>query len=411
MPGGVNSNVRLDAPPIVFERGRGARLWDVDGREYIDYLLGQGPAFLGHAPPEVLSAVEEACRRGMVFGAQHPLEITAADAFCAALGWPDMVRFSSSGSEAVQAALRLARGVTGRRLVIRFEGHYHGWFDNIFVGGENGRPVPLSAGQDPDAFQNLLVLPWNDLRAVEDAFAEHPEAVAAVLMEPMMLNAGAVAALPGYLEAVKQLCEQEGAVLIFDEVITGFRLALGGAAEEFGVTPHLATYGKAMASGWPVAALAGEERLMSRLAEGIVHAGTFNANIMAAAATAATLRVLQQPDFYTDLAAVGDKLMAGLTNITLTSGLPIAVRGRPAAFHVSFDQAATEPTNFKDLARADVAAYHLLADLLFTAGLWVARRGIWYVSAAHSDSDVDETLERFSTAVSQFTAHQSRDVH
>ena len=186
-----------------------------------------------------------------MFGAQHPLEIAAADELCSVLDWPEMVRFSSSGSEAVQAALRLARAATERRLVIRFEGHYHGWFDNVFVAAENGRPIGLSAGQDPDAFRNVLVLPWNDLPALEVALAEHPESVAAVIMEPMMLNAGAIAPLPGYLESAKQLCEREGAVLISDEVITGFRLALGGAAQKFGVTPHLATYGKAMASGWP----------------------------------------------------------------------------------------------------------------------------------------------------------------
>jgi glutamate-1-semialdehyde 2,1-aminomutase len=400
----VNSNVRLDAPPTFFDRGSGAWLWDVDGNDYVDYLLGQGPAFLGHAPPRVLSAVEAASRKGMVFGAQHPLEVEAAERFCATVGWPDMVRFGTSGTEAVQAALRLARAVTGRTLVIRFEGHYHGWLDNVFIKVEGGSSGPASEGQVSGALDSLLVLPWNDIHALEAAFNDKPQEIAAVIMEPMMLNAGAIAPLSGYLEAVKSICEREGALLIFDEVITGFRLSRGGAAELFGVRPHLATYGKAMASGWPVAALAGEGDLMMALASGrVVHAGTFNANVMAMAATLATLEILDEPDFYPRLARIGERLIDGLAQLGRAAALPLAVRGTPAAFHLSFDPAPTEPQNYRDLDRTNVGAYHEFSRALIKHGVWVAGRGIWYVSAAHGDAEIEETFARVEATLSELS--------
>lgn len=399
LPGGVNSNVRLDAPRIFFARGQGAWLWDVDGRDYVDYLLGQGPAFLGHAPERVQRAVAEACANGTVYGAQHPLEVEAAERLCEVLRWPEMVRFGMTGTETVQAAIRLARAATGRRRVVRFEGHYHGWLDNVLVAPEPGDAKPASAGQLPDALSHSIVLPWNDLDVLADALDREGDDVCAVLMEPAMLNAGSIAPLPGYLEGVSNLCSTRGVVLVFDEVITGFRLALGGAAERFGVTPDLAVYGKAMAGGWPVAALAGRAELMERFGSAEVnHSGTFNGNVMAAAATLATLELLVDERPHERIEQLGATLMEGLRAAAAAASVPLRVRGFPCAFHASFGEDG-DLRDFRTVRALDSAAYKQLAMRLVDAGVWVAARGIWYVSAAHGEREVEVTLERAQHAL------------
>jgi glutamate-1-semialdehyde 2,1-aminomutase len=398
LPGGVDSNIRLDAPPIFFDRGEGAWLFDVDGNDYVDYLLGQGPAFLGHAPARVLHAVEDACRKGMVFGAQHELEVEAADRFCEQLGWAEMVRFGSTGTEMVQAALRLARAATGRPRFVRFEGHYHGWLDNVLLAPRPGDAVPASAGQLPEALADSILLPWNDAGVVAEALERDGEHVCAVLMEPVMLNAGAIAPRPGYLQRVADLCRQHGALLIFDEVITGFRLGPAGAAGLFGVTPDLAVYGKAMAAGWPVAALAGRAEFMERFGtKNVNHSGTFNGNVMAAAATLATLELLRDDPPYERIEAVGIALIDGLRGLADEASVPLHVQGFPVAFHVSFGD-GDDVVDLRTLQRLDAERYRKLAARLVDAGVWVAARGIWYVSAAHGRRELEVTLERAAGA-------------
>ncbi|MGH8946741.1 MAG: aspartate aminotransferase family protein [Acidimicrobiia bacterium] len=398
IPGGVNSNVRLDGPQIFFDRGEGAWLWDVDGNEYVDYLLGQGPAFLGHASPPVVAAVEEASRKGMVYGGQNTYEVQAAELLCETLGWPEMVRFGSSGTEMVQAAIRLARAATGRTRFVRFGGHYHGWLDNVLVSYDGEDYSVASAGQPPDALAHTMVLPWNDLDAVATAL-EGGE-VAAVIMEPVMLNSGAIAPREGYLAGVRELCDRHGTILIFDEIITGFRLAPGGVAELYGVIPDLATYGKAMAGSWPVGALAGPAHLMERIGTGeVTHAGTFNANVMGMAAVAATLRLLEESPPYPEMEKTGTRLMEGLGDIASRLGLPLRLQGWPMAFHASFGE-GVEVWDHRDLARLDSARYRELAARLIDNGVWVASRGIWYLSAAHGDQEVEVTLDRAETTLS-----------
>lgn len=396
VPGGVHSNIRLDGPPIFFERGKGAWLWDVDGNDYVDYMLGQGPAFLGHAPRRILDAVDRACRNGTVYGAQHALEVEAAERMCEMLGWAEMVRFGSSGTEMIHAALRLARAVTGRRRFVRFEGHYHGWLDNVLISVEDGVPGPASAGQPPEALADSIILRWNDLEAVRAAFQQGE--IAAVLMEPMMINAGAIEPRPGYLAGVREICDRHGALLIFDEVITGFRLSPGGAAERFGVVPDLAAYGKALASGWPIGALAGKVEFMERFGTGEVnHSGTFNANVMGTAAVAETLRFLADEPPYTEIGRIGKRLTDGLIEVSHRAGQPLRIQGMPTVFHASFGQETV--WDYRDLQRLDLDRYRKLALRLVEAGVWVAARGVWYISAAHGDTEVDITLERADGAL------------
>jgi glutamate-1-semialdehyde 2,1-aminomutase len=399
LPGGVNSNVRLDGPAIFFERGCGAWLWDIDGNDYVDYLLGQGPAFLGHAPEPVLSAVSEACRRGMVFGAQHKLEVEAAELLCEILAWPQMVRFGSSGTEVVQAALRVARAATGRKKFVRFEGHYHGWLDNVLmVNAENG-PGPASEGQLARHLDDCIVIGWNDLDALETVLRDDGSGIAAVLMEPIMLNAGAIEPRPGYLEDVRALCDRHGIVLIFDEIITGFRLALGGAAERFGVVPDLAVYGKAMAGGWPVGALAGRRELMKPIGtKAVNHSGTFNGNVMATAALLASLEYLKQDPPYERLKRLTADLTQGLQEVAGANSIPLRIQGVPGAFHASVASSDVEVMNFRDLDRLDAAAYQDLVRRMIDAGIWLTGRGIWYLSAVHGEREVEITLERCGEA-------------
>lgn len=400
LAGGVSSNTRLLNPHLIVERASGCRLWDADGNEYLDYLLGQGPNFLGYAPPRVVEKVVAAQRDGIIYAATHRREIEAAERLLSVLPWAERLRFGSSSSEMVQAAMRIARNATGRRNVLRFHGHYHGWFDNIQIRSDGDLALPGSLGQIPDALDPTITIEWNDPAAFAAALAEHGDTIAAVLMEPMMLNAGAIAPADGYLQLVRELCDRNGIVLIFDETISGFRLSLGGAAERFGVTPDLAVYGKAMAAGWPCAALVGRADLFSDVATGsVTHAGTFNGNTIAAAAVLASLDELEDRSVYRQIETVGAALMDAITELSDHHGVPLRLQGLPMAFHARFDRGAEPITRYAQLQSLDAERYGRFAARLITAGIWVAYRGIWYVSAAHTLDDVEETIKRFDVAL------------
>ncbi len=404
LPGGVSSNVRLAHAGIILERGKGARLWDVDGREYLDYLLGQGPAFLGHGEPRVNAAVAQAVTGGMVYGGVHRLEIEATEALLEAVGWADQARLCVSGTEADHGAIRLARGATGARRIVRFTGSYHGWLDPVLADYSTTPPRPASRGQASDSFADTLWAPFNDLPAVAAAVAQGD--VAAVIVEPVMCNTGVLVPRPAFLAGLRALCDEHGVLLIFDEVITGFRLALGGAVERFGVTPDLAVYGKALAGGWPVAAIAGKRDVMALIGTNQVnHSGTFNASVMAAAAVKATIEVLRTDDPYERLDATGLRLQEGLRAAAAAAGVPMRVAGMPMAFHVAYGDPDAPLLTLADLARFDLARYQGFARVLERHGLWVAGRGIWYVSTAHTDADIDRTIERFAAALADEIAH------
>lgn len=407
LAGGVSSNTRLLNPHLIVDHGTGCRIWDADGREYIDYLLGQGPNFLGYAHPRVVEKVIEAQRSGVIFAATHPLEIVAAERLLAALGWPETVRFGSSSTEMVQAALRIARATTGRRRIIQFYGHYHGWLDNIHVRREGNEAVPFSKGQLPEALADNVVIPWNDVLAFDQAFDQYPDVIAAVIMEPIMLNAGSILPGDGYLQHVREVCSKRGAVLIFDETITGFRVALGGAAERYGVTPDLAVYGKAMAAGYPCAAIVGSGALFAGVADGsVTHAGTFNGNVIAAAAVVASLDELEAGDVYAQVEVIGTSVMEGLRDLARSHRIDLHVQGLPMAFHACFNPSGSTLDSYDDLLALDAARYGTLATVLIEHGVWVAYRGIWYVSVAHGSADVSETLERVDAAFGAWMIRQ-----
>jgi glutamate-1-semialdehyde 2,1-aminomutase len=406
--GGVNSNFRIgmQGGPLVFERGDGPFLIDADGNRLIDYYCGMGAMVLGHTPPTVQQAVKAQIDKGILYAGQSEVEFEAARILCARIPSAQRIRFGSSGSEVAQAAFRLARAATGRHVILKFEGHYHGWFDNILwstAPGENAAgpveaPVKVagSAGQEPAP--GLDVLGWNDLERLEARLARGD--VACVIMEPAMCNQGAIAPAPGYLEGAQEACRRHGALLIFDEVITGFRLGREGAQKRFRVTPDLSIFAKAIANGFPVAAIVGRADLLDMFVTGgVLHGGTFNAQPVAMAAMVATQNALTS-ELYQGWSQRGSRLRDGLRDILRDAGLKAQVTGFELMFHVGFGLEAPA-RNYRDLLRCDKALYARFAHALLRRGVRVLERGAWFVSSVHDEAVIDATLEAARAAAKE----------
>lgn len=418
MPGGVNSNFRLGGTPVplFWSSGQGAHVIDVDGNDYVDYVLGMGPAVLGHCPPPVVEAVAGALNLGQTLAGQHQMEIDLAELIVRALPAAEQVRIASSGSEAVQLALRIARAATGRRLVLKFEGHYHGWLDTIMVStspgaadaGPDDAPVPVlqSAGQSAAAASDVRVLPWNDAAAVERFMADHGHEVAAVIMEPILCNTSVVVPRPGYLQQVRDLVRVAGSILIFDEVITGFRVGPGGAQALLGVTPDLTVLGKALGAGFPVAAVAGRRDLMELTATGgVVHGGTYNANLVAASAGREALRLLTDPagGLHRRMGELGERLVEGLRELGSAFDPSLRVQGLGTVFNTAFTNGA-DVVDYRSYQRADAHRQRAFLRALQDRGVRVTSRGTWFLSSAHSSADVDRTLDAASGALRELAA-------
>ncbi len=405
LAGGVSSQFRAyEYPhPLFYESGQGSRITDVDGNTYLDFTLSQGPLILGHSPPAVVEAVTEAIASGQIFAGQHLAELELAETVKRLVPCADLVRFSLSGSEAVHAALRAARVHTGKTRFLKFEGHYHGWFDNVAVSvsastadqlGERHRPRPLpwTRGRPPSSDAEVQMAGWNDLEAVERVLASDPDGMAAVITEPVMCNSGCIMPVESYLEGLRSLCSFYGAVLIFDEVITGFRLGMSGAQGYFGVTPDLATFGKAMANGFPISVLAGKTEVMAHVAEGTaLHAGTMNSGNPTVAAALATLEVLEREQVHDRLFVLGAQLAEGLRRVSSEAGHPLRVEGPGPMFHAGFTE-AEQIRDYRDTLSNDAAKYGRFVAGMHRRGVRLIGRGLWYLSAAHTTEDIETAL-------------------
>ena len=415
--GGVNSGVRgpaagwVPGPPVV-DHGSGPYLWDVDGNRYIDYLLALGPMIHGHAHPHMTETVTAAIRDiGTMFALPYELEAEAARRIVAVVPSAELVRFSNSGTEAVLHATRIARAATARNVVMRFEGQYHGWADQLEwshhppldVAGPHERPnaIPGSRGIPAAIGPTLAVMPWNDAEVVEAFMKERGDEVAAILTEPIMGNTGVIPPKPGYLEALRRIATEYGAVLIFDEVITGFRVALGGAQAKYGVTPDLTTMAKALGGGFPVSAIVGRRDLMELVSEGeVLHAGTYNASALAMAAVCASIDLLSEPGTHERLFARAERLMEGFRGIFAARGIPVQVQGVGPMFQVWFSE--TPIHDYREAAaHLNSPKYAALALALHERGVMVHPSNIelWFVSTVHTEGDVDATLSAFEGAV------------
>ncbi len=417
LAGGVSSNVRYAASPVplFFERGEGARLYDVDGNVHIDYVLGNGPAILGHAPKSVVAAVAATLGEGQVFAAQHPRETELAERLCRLLPSSEVVRFATSGTEAVLMAFRLARAFTGRTKILKFEGHYHGWSDQAFIStkpslneaGPADAPVPVagSPGMALSVLDDTVVCGWNDLDLLSAAFQRHKDEIAAVIMEPVMVNGGPIEPAPGYLEGVRDLCKANGALFICDEVITGFRAGLRGAQGRYNVKADLSIYAKAVAAGFPLAMVGGRRDVMDTLLDkGVMHGGTYNGNVQSMAAAIAALDVLEAGDgaVYRDLERRGTRLMQGLAELGKKHKQAVKVQGLPAIFQVFFTSAAP-PRNYRESMACDrdkALAFHLA---LQEEGIRTNQNAKWFLSVAHDDAIIDETLAAADRAMATLT--------
>jgi glutamate-1-semialdehyde 2,1-aminomutase len=412
IPSGVSSAFRaFQRPvPLYIQRGEGARIYDVDGNEYIDYALGHGPLILGHCHPRIVEAVEAQVRRGSTFGCQHDLEIEVATRMLSALPWAEKVLFSNTGTEAVQVALRLARAYTGRRIIVKFEGDYHGWADNILLGYRHKEPVKAwsnapemlaTGGQSPAVLTDIRVLPWNDLEALNSCFEEFGERIAGVITEPMQCNVASIVAAPGFLQRLREVTHRYSSLLIYDEVITGFRLAAGGGAEYFGIAPDVAVYGKALAGGYPLSAIAASDAVLRMVEQGkVMHAGTFNGNPVAMAAANATLEVLLDPsaDVYGRLRRMGLRLLEGLEQMSARADIDLLVQGVPACFHMLLTPQKSI-RDYADFVSCDRDGTRAWVEAALSEGIFQMGDGRWYISTAHTEEDLQLTLERASRAL------------
>ncbi|CAN5833954.1 glutamate-1-semialdehyde 2,1-aminomutase [soil metagenome] len=400
-PGGVSSPVRafraVGGDPFFVERAEGARLWDVDGREYLDYVLSWGPMILGHAHPAVVAAVAEAAARGTSYGAPTPAEVELAELVRDFFPSMELLRFVNSGTEATMSAIRVARGFTGRDLILKFEGCYHGHGDSFLVKAGSGVAtlgLPNSPGVPEAISQLTLTAPFNDSDAVAEVFQAHPGRIAAVIVEPVVGNAGFIEPRPGYLAELRRISEDDGALLIFDEVMTGFRVAAGGAQEHYRVRPDLTTLGKVIGGGLPVGAFGGRREIMQRVAPigPIYQAGTLSGNPLAMAAGLAQLRILRDEDPYAELTRRTRKLVAGLLENARELEVPCTGGSLGSMWGIFFSDKPVR--NFAEAGQSDVALFRKFFHALLSRGVFFAPSPFeaGFLSTAHQDSDIDETI-------------------
>lgn len=408
-PGGVNSPVRafrsVGGTPRFITRAEGPHFWDADGKRYIDYIGSWGPAIVGHAHPDVIADVQKAAAHGLSFGAPTEGEIVMAEEICKLVPAIEMVRLVSSGTEATMSALRLARGFTGRDTIVKFEGCYHGHADSLLVKAGSGLLTfgnPTSGGVPADFAKHTIVLDYNDSTQLEEAFAKFGDSIACVIVEPVAGNMNLLPATPAFLKTMRALCDKHGALLMFDEVMSGFRVALGGAQAMYGIKPDLTALGKVIGGGLPVAAFGGRADIMQKLAPlgGVYQAGTLSGNPVAVAAGMATLKIIQQPGFYEKLTATAKRLVDGLSAAAKDADVAFCGNSVGGMFGLYF--ADKVPTNYAEMMACDKERFNQFFHLMLDAGVYLAPSAFeaGFVSAMHSDAVIDETI---ATAKQAFT--------
>ena len=412
MPGGVSSPVRafksVGGEPIVFDRVKGPYAWDVDGNRYVDYVGSWGPAICGHAHPEVTASLQEAIEKGTSFGAPCELENQLAEKVIQAVPSVEMVRFVNSGTEACMAVLRLIRAFTGRDKIIKFEGCYHGHADMFLVKAGSGVAtlgLPDSPGVPRSTTANTLTAPYNDLEAVKELFAENPDAIAGVILEPVVGNAGFITPEPGFLEGLRELTNENGALLVFDEVMTGFRISYGGAQARFGVTPDLTTMGKVIGGGLPVGAYGGKAEIMSMVAPAgpMYQAGTLSGNPLAMTAGIKTLELLSQDGSYEKLQSITERLLNGILDSAKAAGINIT--GSSISGMFGFYLCEGPVRNFEEAKASDVDLFGKLHRSMLNKGVYLAPSAFeaGFTSLAHSEDDIEYTIKAFSEAFLEIT--------
>ncbi len=402
IPGGVNSPVRafhgVGGEPLFFKRGEGAYLIDEDGKRYIDYVASWGPLIVGHAHPSVVKAVQDAAAQSLGFGAPTAIEVEMAEKICALVPSIEMVRLVSSGTEATMTALRLARGYTGRDKIVKFEGCYHGHSDSLLIKAGSGAltlGVPTSPGVPAALAQHTLTLDYNDIDQVRVAFKQHGKDIACIIVEPVAGNMNCVPPAPGFLQGLRELCDEYGSVLIFDEVMTGFRVALGGAQQVYGVRPDLTTLGKVIGGGLPVAAFGGRRDIMHKIAPlgPVYQAGTLSGNPVALAAGLATLKLIEQPEFFTRLTATTQRFTAGMAQRAKQANIPFTTNQVGGMFGLFFTD-APRVENFAQVMACNVARFRKFFHGMLEQGVYLAPSAFeaGFVSSAHGDQEINATL-------------------
>lgn len=401
IPGGVNSPVRafrsVGGTPVFFKKGLGSKLWDVDGKEYIDYINSWGPMIVGHAHPEVIEAVQAVAANSLSFGAPTGLELEMAEVINKLVPSMEQIRLVSSGTEATMSAIRVARGFTGRSKLVKFEGCYHGHADSLLVKAGSGLLTfgePDSAGVPAEVAANTLTLPYNDIEQLEALFKQSGKELACVIIEPVVGNMNLVKPKEAFLKALRELCTQHGVVLIFDEVMTGFRVHLGGAQALYGIKPDMTTLGKVIGGGLPVGAFGGRKDIMSGLAPlgKVYQAGTLSGNPVAVTAGLKTLELIQAPDFHKNLAAQTKKLVDGLVGAAQKAGVTFSGQSVGGMFGLYFSEAC--PTSFDEVMASDKTVFNTFFHSMLESGIYLGPSAFeaGFVSAAHTDADIAATV-------------------